>query len=66
VALTAPESKKQNGGFSHIFSGFDKIATGDLETRIAEYIALPNVRDFLSDLATKVIAALDELEAGNV
>jgi hypothetical protein len=66
VALTTPESKKQKGGFSHLFSGFDKIATGNVETRIAEYQALPDVRAFLNDLATRVIAALDELEAANV
>jgi hypothetical protein len=64
VALTAPDSQKKNDSFSHIFAGFDKVATGDLSTRIAEYIALSNVRTFLDDLAKRVIVALDDLEIG--
>lgn len=66
VALTAPESKKRKSGYAHIFSGFDEIAKGNLNTRIAEYIALPDVRIFLNDLAARVIAALDELEVRRV
>ena len=62
VALTAPTSKKKPTGFSHIFSGFDKVVSGDLKTRIAEYIDLPDVRAFFDDLAKRVILALDELE----
>ncbi len=63
IALTAPESQKKPSGFAHIFSGFEKVATGNVSTRIAEYISLPDVRAFLDDLAKRVIKALDELEA---
>lgn len=66
VALTAPTSKMKANGYSHIFSGFDQVAIGDIQIRIAEYLALPDVRAFLNDLANKVIVELGALEKANV
>lgn len=63
IALTAPETKKKNDSFAHIFKGFDKVALGKIITRKAEFIALPDVRAFLDDLAQRVIAELNALES---
>jgi hypothetical protein len=62
VSLTAPETQKKKDSFAHIFKGFEKVVAGALGTRIAEFIALPDVRKFLDDLAQRVIAELDQLE----
>jgi hypothetical protein len=65
VALTVPHAAAQANGYAHIFDGYDQVTGKEITSRIAEYIALPDVRAFLDELARLVLSALDELEKSN-
>ena len=63
VALTAGCDQSKNGGFQHIFVGFDSAAGGAIETRIAEVMPMGEVRPYLADLADRVIKVLRDRQS---
>ncbi len=58
VALTAGGDQSKDGGYQHIFAGFDSAAGGSIEARIAEVMPMNEVRPYLADLADRVIEVL--------
>ena len=66
VALTAGHDQERDGGYHHLFNGYDDYAIGPLQTRLGNVMALDNVRAFLNELAEKVIAKLEEMRAAGV
>ena len=58
VALTAGDDQNKNGGYQHMFAGFDGAAGGSVEVRMAEVMPMNLVRPYLADLADRVIDAL--------
>ena len=59
VALTAGNDQIKNGGYQHLFAGFDGAAGGAIEARMAEVMPMNEVRPYLADLADRVIAVLN-------
>jgi hypothetical protein len=51
VALTAGDDQLKAGGYQHLFAGFDTVAGGAIETRMAEVMPMPQVRPYLANLA---------------
>ncbi|HLY90700.1 MAG TPA: hypothetical protein VKQ27_17090, partial [Acetobacteraceae bacterium] len=62
VAVTAPVTAARANSYAHLFAGYELAIPHHLNARMAEFIALPDVRGFLNQLAIDVIAALDEME----
>lgn len=60
VALTAGNDQLKAGGYQHLFAGFDTVAGGAIETRMAEVMPMPQVRPYLADLAERVIDVLKQ------
>lgn len=58
VALTAGGDQIKDGGYQHIFAGFEGAAGGAIEARIAEVMPMNDVRPYLEDLAGRVIDVL--------
>ena len=62
VALAVGPNDIKNGSYTHLFDGFDAQVSGDVETRQGEVMPLPDVRQYLDDLAKKVIAELEAMQ----
>lgn len=58
VALTAGDDQIREGGYQHIFAGFEGAAGGAIEARIAEVMPMNDVRPYLEDLAGRVVDVL--------
>lgn len=61
VALTAGQDQLGAQGYAHLFAGFDAAAGGDLASRMAEVMPMPEVRPYLANLASTVIARLQTM-----
>ncbi len=66
VALTAPQAVQKPAGYGHLFDGFDTVTARTVDARMADYLALVDVRAFLRDLAEQVKDALIDMEAEHV
>lgn len=62
VALAAGDDQIKNGGYLHLFEGYENQALGDVKIRLGEVMPMPAVRPYLQDLATRVIARLEEMK----
>ena len=58
VALTVGLDQIKDGGYQHIFAGFEGAAGGEIDTRIAEVMMMNDVRPYLADLAGRVVDVL--------
>lgn len=60
VSVATGEDQRGNNDFAQIFSGFEDIALGTLESRIGGILPFADVRTGLADLAKDVITKLQE------
>lgn len=58
VALTVGSDQLKDGGYQHLFTGFEGATGGEIEARIAEVMLMNEVRPYLADLAGRVIDVL--------
>ncbi|GGB09631.1 hypothetical protein GCM10011491_41950 [Brucella endophytica] len=61
VALTVGDDQIQNDAYSHLFNGFDDNAGGEVTARLAEVMPMKDVRKYLDDLATQVVAKIQSM-----
>lgn len=61
VALTAGDDQIQNDAYSHLFSGFDDNAGGEVTARLAEVMPMKDVRKYLNDLAAEVVSKIQSM-----
>ena len=61
IALTVGEDQIQNGGYNHLFEGYDVHAAGDPSARLAEVMPMQDVREYLGKVAKEVIVQLEAL-----
>lgn len=59
VALAAGNDQIREGGYLHLFDGYEQQALGDISIRLAEVMPMPEVRAYLEELSTKVVAKLE-------
>jgi hypothetical protein len=62
VALAAGNDQRRDGCYLHLFHGYEQQALGDISIRLAEVMPMPEVRVYLAELATKVIAKLEAMK----
>lgn len=62
VALAAGNDQIRDGGYVHLFDGYEQQALGDISIRLAEVMPMPKVRTYLAELSTKVIARLEAMK----
>lgn len=61
VAVATGENRRKSGSFLHIVSGFEKVAGGSPESRVAGILPFDDVRKGLAQLADEVVAKVKEL-----
>lgn len=61
VALTVGDDQIQNDAYNHLFNGFDDNAGGKVTARLAEVMPMKDVRKYLDDLATQVVAKIQSM-----
>lgn len=62
VALAAGDDQIRDGSYLHLFEGYEKQALGNVKIRLGEVMPMPAVRPYLQELATRVIARLEEMK----
>lgn len=62
IALAAGNDQIRDGGYLHLFDGYEQQALGDISIRLAEIMPMPEVRGYLAELSTKVIARLEAMK----
>jgi len=62
VALAVGDDQIKDGGYLHLFDGYEDQALGDVKIRLGEVMPMPKIRPYLQELATKVIARLEEMK----
>lgn len=61
VFVTAPTAHERDGSYRHLFAGYEAKVPDPIEGRMAEVMALGDVRKFLDDLAADVATAVRRL-----
>ena len=61
VALTADPAQARDVSYAHLFAGFDGVAGGAIESRMAEVMPVQAVRPYLAALANAVILKLQAM-----
>lgn len=61
VAVATGENRRKSGNFLHIVSGFEKVAGGSPESRVAGILPFDDVRKGLAQLADEVVTKVKEL-----
>lgn len=61
VALTADPAQARDASYAHLFAGFDDVAGGAIESRMAEVMPVQAVRPYLAALANAVILKLQAM-----
>lgn len=59
VAITAEATHDKDNRRASLFKGFDQVAPGDILRRQAETIAIPNLRDWMSQFSAKAIKHIE-------
>lgn len=62
VALAAGNDQIRDGGYLHLFDGYEQQALGDISIRLAEVMPMPEVRVYLAELSTKIVARLEAMK----
>jgi hypothetical protein len=63
VALAAGDDQIKDGSYLHLFDGYENHASGAVKIRLGEVMPMPAVRPYLQELATRVIARLEEMKS---
>jgi hypothetical protein len=63
VALAAGDDQIKDGSYLHLFDGYENYALGGVNIRLGEIMPMPEVRPYLQELATRVIACLVEMKS---
>lgn len=66
VSVTGREEHCTTDGLKRLFEGYEDKVAGNVARRRAEVLRLDDIRKWLSGLANKALAALDEIEAEHV
>lgn len=63
IALAAGDDQIKDGGYVHLFDGYEKEAAGDIVIRMAEVMPMTEVRAYLEALAQKVVERLTQMKS---
>jgi hypothetical protein len=63
ISITIGDEDNQRDGRDKLFTGYDRIVSGDVSRRRAETLYLSDLRSWMKRIAKKAIAATEAIEA---